>query len=138
MSLPVTNSDAADLNEINKDYECNCFGYNIINTSSKIVLTFILSLLVIILSFVYILTTGQVSVFAPIITAVIGLWLPSPAQAVQSKKDAILTTRLQQHNRNMSNLLSTYGVPNIQEQQPLLPSSNNHNQQPLSNQDMNV
>lgn len=113
---PVLNSNDDGLNdpdlteaEIARDYEFILFGKHIINASPKVVFTFILSVIIVVFSFVFIFTHGQVTVFAPIIAAVIALWVPSPAQHSQSKKDALQSARLLRNNVRMNRYLLSRG-----------------------------
>lgn len=100
--------DEVDVREVNKDYDCYLCGKKIINTSAKVVLTFIVSVVVIIFSFVFIFIRGQVTVFAPIIAGVVGFWLPSPVQSAQSRKDAVQSARLLQNNMRMNRMMMRY------------------------------
>ena len=71
---------------------------------------FIVSILVVIFSFVFMLTQGQVVVFAPIVAGIVGFWLPSPGQTAQSRKDTLQNTRLLQNNIRMNKLMVQYGL----------------------------
>jgi hypothetical protein len=95
--------------QIDKEYECICFGRHMINTSPKVILSFLVSVILIIAVIVLILTVGQVSVFAPILAAVVAFWLPSPLQSSMSRKDAVNEARLRNTNRKMKRTLNRYG-----------------------------
>jgi 5-bromo-4-chloroindolyl phosphate hydrolysis protein len=96
--------------EIDKDYDCYCCGKRLINAAPKVVLTFIVSLIVIIFAFVYMFVKGDVVIFAPIVAGVVGFWLPSPVQSSQSRKDALQSARLMQNNMRMNKLMMRYGI----------------------------
>lgn len=85
-----------DIEKIEQDFDCICFGTTLLNASPRIVLTFIMSTMVIFSSFAFMYIKGHVEIFAPIVSGIIGFWLPSPVQSITSKKDSILSARLLQ------------------------------------------
>ncbi len=106
----IDETDDVDVKEINKDFDCFCCGTRLINAAPKVVLTFIVSLVVIIFAFVYMFVKGDVVIFAPIVAGVVGFWLPSPVQSSQSRKDALQSSRLLQNNMRMNRLMVRYGI----------------------------
>ena len=106
MLTASNNNDDKDLAEMNKDYECICCGTRFINTSPQIVLTFVVTMTVILLSFIAIFTkVGDIAIFTAIIAGVMAYWLPSPTQAVMQRKDAVQNARLLQNNIHMNKML---------------------------------
>lgn len=105
----VDNSiDPTTAQQIAKDYECHCFGANVINASPRVVLSFIISLILIAAVIVLIFVVGQVAIFAPILTAIVAFWLPSPLQHSMSRRDATNQAQLMQNNRWMKKAITRY------------------------------
>jgi len=111
MEREQDSQDDSELTNVNRDYDCYCLGKKIINASARVVLTFIISVIVLVFSFVFMFTQGQITIFAPIVAGVVGFWLPSPVQSSQSRKDALQSARLMQNNMRMNRLMMRYGVP---------------------------
>ena len=106
----MADTDGVDVKEVERDYDCYCFGKKLINVAPKVILTFIVSILVIIFAFVYMFVKGDVVIFAPIVAGIIGFWLPSPTQSSQSRKDAVQNARLLQNNIRMNSMMMRYGI----------------------------
>lgn len=106
----MADTDTVDVKDVQRDYECYCFGKKFINVAPKVVLTFTISILVIIFAFVYMFVKGDVVIFAPIVAGIIGFWLPSPTQSSQSRKDAVQSARLLQNNMRMNSMMMKYGM----------------------------
>jgi hypothetical protein len=91
-------ADIESQKNIDQDYDCKCFNYEIINVPSKIILAFIISLFFLGFSFTYMfLVQGSENIFIPIDTAIITFWLPSPLQNNVSRKDVLQNNQLIQH-----------------------------------------
>jgi hypothetical protein len=100
--------DPTTAQQIAKEYECHCFGKDVINASPRVVLAFIISLILIGAVIVFIFTVGQVNIFAPILTAIVAFWLPSPLQQSMSRKDAANQAQLMQNNKWMKTAITRY------------------------------
>jgi hypothetical protein len=75
---------------VNRDYQCFVFGKLVTNTPPRIVISFILTVIILISSFTFMfLKENSTSVFAPIVSAIVAFWLPSPVQTQQSRTEAL-------------------------------------------------
>ena len=94
------------ITQVDKEYDCVCCGKTLINASARVVLSFIITILLLIGSFIFMFTKGSVNVFVPILAGIVGFWLPSPLQSNMSRKDALTQTRLMMNNARMTKALS--------------------------------
>ena len=106
---PIDSTDST----LDKEYDCFCCGKQIINTSPKILATFFISVLVLVLAFVYMFVKGDVVIFAPIVTAVVAFWVPSPLQVNQPRKDALQNTRLLNNHLQMNRYMMARRYQNV-------------------------
>lgn len=89
------------LDPIDKDFDCICLGKKLVNVAPKIIFAFIITLIVLGFAIVFVSShSDSLSIFLPVITGLVGFWIPSPLQS-SSRKDAITTeTLLQAHLQN--------------------------------------
>jgi hypothetical protein len=113
------------IKQVDKEYDCVLCGKTIINASARVVLSFIVTLFLLVGSFIYMFTRGSVNIFVPILAGIVGFWLPSPLQSNMSRKDALSQTRLMQSNMQMSRVLSTNPYLNIAPPSPSSHSNEN-------------
>ena len=99
MNFGIDNTDT-EIGNINRDYSCDCCGKTIINLPPHTVLTFFMSMFILIFSFTFVANGTQTAVFIPIITSLIGLWLPSPLGAPSSRGNAVQQTKLMSYSIN--------------------------------------
>ena len=104
MAVPLTDLESGL--DISKEYTCMCFGHELINAEPRTVLTFFLTLLTLVFCFSLILVGGQSGIYLPVITALIGFWLPSPAQSGTSQSDAVQKTQLLHTNMRLVEAVS--------------------------------
>ena len=100
--------DPTTAQQLAKEYECHCFGATVINAPPRVVLAFVISIILVATVTVLIFTVGQVAIFAPILTAIVAFWLPSPLQQSMSRKDAANQAQLTQNNRWMKRAVTRY------------------------------
>jgi len=86
----------ADLENIDRDYSTVVFGHNVINIAPMTSLAFVISLIIAIAAIIGIFVQGNdhVTYFIPILTAILGLWIPSPTQAKDKKKLEVMNARM--------------------------------------------
>ena len=94
------------ITQVDKEYDCVCCGKTLINASARVVLSFIITILLLIGSFIFMFTKGSVNVFVPILAGIVGFWLPSPLQSNMSRKDALTQTRMMMNNARMTKALT--------------------------------
>lgn len=76
-----------EIADINKDYQCVCFGKPILNISPQTGIHLFLTVLVITFCFGFIANDrSTTTVFLPVITGLIGFWLPSPSSSSSNSR----------------------------------------------------
>ena len=126
-------SDTDIISQVDRGYDCICFGITVINTPPKIIIAYTISIIVLVYSIAimllnmvhnnYVPDTIILSIFLPQISFVIGFWMPSPNQSSLSRKDALQNSQLVQGNLQFVSKY-TQGLQLVQPQhvdQPQIP-----------------
>lgn len=108
--LPDTNNPVIhdDLEKAtSRDNDCYCFGKEFINVSWKTVLAFTITMIILAFSIVFmLLNRASVTIFLPIVTGILGIWVPSPVQSTMARTNAQQMNNLLQNHNKFLNILS--------------------------------
>ncbi len=103
--LPIAPDEIGnqEMQEIQRDYSCICFGTQVVNTPPMTIWALVVSILALVGSFIAMGLTGRYVEFLPVVTAVVAFWCPSPLANKDKKQLQILNSRLMQTQRTMLN-----------------------------------
>jgi hypothetical protein len=99
--LPPPPPQPAPDASIDKDFDCICLGKKLINVAPKIIFAFTITIVVLFFCIIFSFVNKEsLNVFLPIISGLVGFWIPSPLQS-SNRKDAVTSeTLLQAHLQN--------------------------------------
>lgn len=95
-----------DLETIESDYSCVVCDRQIVNAPPQIVFAFALSLLVtaVCCAGMFLREDASINYYLPVLTTMLGIWVPSPVQLRDRKESDVTNARLNAMSRGLSSM----------------------------------
>lgn len=104
---------------VDKDFDCYCGKHRLCNSPPKTIFALIISMIILSFAIVFCFVhTSSLNVFLPIITGILGIWVPSPLQSSTTRKDVLQNEQIIRNNMQTQRLLLNNSRPNFSNQQP--------------------